>query len=232
MTRVKQQKIELGVDEFAKGVNDAIRAVRALYGGVRSMLDELTAQLQEPPQELSRLRVPVQPLVKPNSPPDEKFLRSWIGRLYTFERDGDETDDKDIDYDEDPGDAPSGKKQIELYLGQDLAFIKVVLFQSHSSSDQLEPPHLLYGVLRNCQVDTKVGQDALSVNRDYFRRIVEDLHRTTAQGGFTTRAFCIGWASKKQKGIHALKFTLDSPPLLSHSSISEDRSRFVRLQRA
>ncbi len=218
MDKVKPQRIELSADDFAKGVNDAIRIVRTLYGEVRSMLDDLTAKLQEPPEQLSRLRVPVQSVVKPNSPPDEKFLRNWIGRLYTFERvDDDETEDDGVDYDEDSGDGSGKNKQIRLYVGQNLVFLKVVLYQGRSLNDQIQPPHLLYGVLRNCQVDSTVKQtgrgidEALSVKKMYFRRIVEDLHRSTPQGEFTTRAFSQGFSNKREKGTHALKFTLESP---------------------
>ncbi len=132
------------------------------------MLDELTAELEKPPEELSRLRVPVQPVGKPNSPADEKFLRSWIGRLYTFERDGDETDDEDVEDDEDSGDGRPRRRPIELYVGQNLAFVKIVLFQASSLNDKPQPPHLLYGVLRNCQVDRKASQPGPVFGVNYF----------------------------------------------------------------
>ncbi len=128
MHEVKRQ-IELSADDFAKGINDAIRTVRVLYGEVRSMLDELTAELQKPPEQLSRLRVPVQSVVKPNSPPDEKFLRSWIGRLYTFEHiHDDETEDDGVEDDEDSDDGRAKNKQIELYVGRILSFLKLCYF--------------------------------------------------------------------------------------------------------
>jgi hypothetical protein len=177
------------------------------------MLDELTAELQEPPAtKLSRLRVSVQSTVKPHSPPDEKFLRTWMGRLYTFDRiEADEGAEEETDDDEESSEESSGAKPIMLSAGQDLAFVKVVLF-TKQSLDQPEPPHLLYGALRNCQAAVSLGKgQTVQVRKRYFREIVQDLHRTTPIGSFKTRAFYDGWP-KGQKDKHRLMFTLDGSP--------------------
>lgn len=62
---------ELTRADFAKGVNDAIRALRAVYSGVRTMLDELAVALEDAPCALYDLGVRARPVTS-RANPDEK----------------------------------------------------------------------------------------------------------------------------------------------------------------
>src|SRR5687767_2657104 len=73
---------DLDRETFAKGVNDAIRALRAVYMGVRTMLDELSGTLERgPAPSLYDLGVRLSSGTS-RANPDERILRSWMGRIF------------------------------------------------------------------------------------------------------------------------------------------------------
>ena len=110
---------ELNADGFARGINDAIRALRSIYRGVRTMLTELSAELEEGADPLYRLPVSVQSSTNRTNP-DDKFLRTWIGRLYVTNRVNYLGEAEGVDDDDDSDDV--GKKTLTLMSGQDSGF--------------------------------------------------------------------------------------------------------------
>jgi hypothetical protein len=110
---------ELNRADFAKGVNDAIRALRAVYSGVRTMLDEVADALEDEPAALYDIGVRARPVTS-RANPDEKMLRTWEGRFYA-EEPGDadaEFDDDDGADDEDNEDEFPGKKELRHAHGR------------------------------------------------------------------------------------------------------------------
>lgn len=105
---------ELSRDDFAKGVNDAIRALRAVYSGVRTMLDELANALAAEPAPLYDLGVRARPVTSRLNP-DEKILRTWEGRFFGDEQtDGEDEADDDEAGDEEEGNGETrGRKYVD-----------------------------------------------------------------------------------------------------------------------
>jgi hypothetical protein len=201
--------------EFARGINDAIRALRAVYGGVRTMLTELGDELERPPSPLYDLGVRVKP-VTTRINPDERFLRTWEGRFYVMESvDGDDDDERDEDDeldDEEVDGERSQKRAVTLSAGQSVAFVKVVLY--HREGDEGEP-HLICGALHDAQVPARIPQ--LVAPRSSFRKILETVGDYTKPGKLVTKAGVrsskgLPKQTKKTKGDHRLTFRVDHSP--------------------
>lgn len=204
---------ELNRADFAKGVNDAIRALRAVYSGVRTMLDELADALQDEPAALYDLGVRARPVTS-RANPDEKILRTWEGRFYAeepSEADAD-ADEDDAGDDEDNEEDSPGKKYVTLTAGQSLAFAKVVLY--HPGADEGEP-HLLHGVLRDCRVPA--GWTTLNIPKSRLRRVLEIVRRDMKPGTIATKASVLWPPDVPKKGgkkarTNKLVFHVDEPP--------------------
>lgn len=201
---------DVDASDFALGVNAAIRALRGIYGGVRTMLSELAIELEQTPGALYDLRVRPKP-VTTRINPDERFLRSWEGRFYSAEPTDDERDDDDEDAndDEDADDEGRGRRNVTLVAGQNIAFAKVVIY--HRESDAGEP-HLLCGVLRDCRIPA--GDQSLTVPRSSFRRILEVVRQDSKPGKLVTRASVRRPPNvpKKNRDDYKLVFRLDEAP--------------------
>lgn len=193
-------------------MNDAIRALRAVYGGVRTMLDELASALAEQPEPvLYDQRVKARPVTSRTNP-DERFLRTWEGRFYAADQpeadaDADEddaNDDKDID-----DDSPK-KRFVTLTAGQSLAFVKVVLY--HRGQDQGEP-HLFYGVLRDCQAAGR--WELMNVRRGGLHRVLEVVRPEMKPGQQLATKASVVWPPNVARTRHAnrLEFRVDQAPL-------------------
>ena len=172
---------DLSRSDFARGVNEAIRALRAVYAGVRTMLDELKDALQDGSAPLYDLGVRARPSAGRTNP-DEKILRTWEGRFYAAEADVEESDDDDS-RDDDDEDERADRKCVSLSDGQCLAFAKVVLY--HHGEVEGEP-HVLYGVLRDCRVDA--GWPVLAIPRSRLRRVLDVVRSDIRLGKLETRA--------------------------------------------
>jgi hypothetical protein len=203
---------ELNADDFARGINDAIRALRSIYRGVRTMLDELSAELEVGVNPLYRLPVSVQSSTKKTNP-DEKFLRTWIGRLYVTDRPNYLVDSEGTDDDDGSDDEAVSNKTLTLENGQDLAFAKIVLYQHRDDDKDLQHPHLIYGILRNCRVGIPVK--TLTVGKTYFRRILDEVNRDTKPADvLKTKAKSLASSGfSKKSGVNNLIFTLSEPPV-------------------
>jgi hypothetical protein len=202
---------ELDRAGFSSGVNDAIRALRGLYGGVRTMLHELAGALAEQPEPvLYDQRVKARPVTSRTNP-DERFLRTWEGRFYAADQpEADaEADEDDANEDEDIDDDSPKKKFVTLTAGQSLAFVKVVLY--HPGQDKGEP-HLLCGVLRDCQVAGRWGE--MNARRSGLGRVLEDVHPNLRPGQQLVTKASVMWPQKGARTRHAnrLEFRVDQPP--------------------
>jgi len=158
---------ELTPEEFARGVNEAIRALRAVYGGVRALLAELGDELKRRSPPLYDVGARVKP-VTTNESPDERFLRTWEGRIYSAARQDEDDDDQEQDGGEDEDDEKGAGGYVAHTAGQDLAFAKVVLY--HRDVQEAEP-HLICGVLRNVRIEA--GDPAFQIPRASFRKVLE-----------------------------------------------------------
>lgn len=205
---------ELSRADFAKGVNDAIRALRAVYSGVRTMLGELADALEAEPSPLYDLGVRARPIAS-RLTPDEKILRTWEGRFFVEDvpEADDDTDDEEGADDEDADDEPRGKKHVTLSAGQRLAFVKVILY--HPGSNEGEP-HLLYGVLDTCRV--AAAWPTLKLPKGRLRRVLDVVRSEMKVGPVETKASVFvppdvpkKGKGKKSRGNH-LTFDLTQPP--------------------
>lgn len=194
---------------FARGVNDAIKALRAVYGGVRLMFDDLRNALEsEPEPVLKDIRIRVFPRVgRANA--DEKTLRSWMGRLYTDAASVSEPED---DPGEDADDSGASGRSLVLKRGQNLAFAKVELFRSGESAGE---PHVVYGVLRDCRVEANWQIDDIEIKSGMFGRLLEHVTADSKPGPLKTDATLRRPQSLAQSSTvrrsHVM-FTLDTPP--------------------
>jgi hypothetical protein len=205
---------ELSRADFAKGVNDAIRALRAVYSGVRTMLDELADELEAEPAPLYDLGVRARPITSRLNP-DEKILRTWEGRFFGDEAtDGEDEPDDDEGAEEEEGDdEPRGRKHVMLSAGQRLAFVKIVLY--HPGADEGEP-HLLYGVLSNFRVPA--GWPTLKLPKGRLRRVL-DVVRSDMKTGPTETKASVLWppdvpkrGGGKKARTNRLVFNVAQPP--------------------
>lgn len=169
---------ELSSKDFAR----TIRALRLVYSGVRTMLAELADELKQPPNPLYDLGVRVRPITTRINP-DERFLRTWEARLYspTELADDDEEEDEEND-DEDGDDERRDKRDVNLARGQNVAFVKVVLYDRNGDEGE---PHLLCGALHDAHV--AAGSDSLQTPRAMFQRILEQLDHDTKIGPLQTK---------------------------------------------
>ncbi len=194
---------ELDRETFARGVSDAIRALRAVYAGVRAMLEEFSETIRQDPQPLL-YDLGVRPASRTSKAhPDEKILRSWMGRFYQGTPTDTEPDDEGDDDGEDP------KRFVTFSAGSDLAFAKAVLYDRQSETGE---PHLLVGVLRNCQVG--LGWEALDVQRWQLRKVLEEVRHDTALGPVKTKAGA-KWprSASRVAGGNRLVFQLTEEPM-------------------
>lgn len=201
---------ELDRTTFAKGVNDAIKALRAVYGGVRLMFDDLRNALEsEPAPVLKDIRIRVFPRVGRGNA-DEKTLRSWMGRLYTdpdlvggHEEDGGE---------EDADESGASGRTLVLRRGQNLAFAKVELFRTGELASE---PHVVYGVLRDCRVEANWPITEIEIKSGMFGRLLEHVTEKSEPGPLKTDATLRRPASVAQSSSvrrsHVM-FTLDTAP--------------------
>jgi hypothetical protein len=195
---------------FAKGVNEAIKALRAVYGGVRVMLEELETALESEPAPLASMRVrAIPPLRKDKA--EEKTLRSWMGRLFTDP--GMTGDDDEEVSDADTDDEAAGKSSTRtLKRGQDLAYVKVELYRPEAEASE---PQILYGILRDCRMAADEGLSEFEVKAYMFSRVFEPIHEDSRAGDLKTRVKVMrakGGKGAKTKGRNQLTFTLDSAP--------------------
>jgi hypothetical protein len=209
---------ELDRVAFARGVNDAIRALRGVYGGVRTMFDELRGAVEETDPPLFDLRIRARPGSRKNA--DEKILRTWEGRFYTadaaesdVDSDDEEAEDaEEADDDSTPSES-SKKRTVSFTTGQNVAFVKVVLYHPGAGEDE---PHLLYGVLRDCRVTSKSSGDQLEVRRNTLGRVLEEVRSDMKLGPLHTRA-SVRWPaglakSARKKGGNRLVFQVAELP--------------------
>ena len=94
-----------------------------------------------------------------------------------------------------------------------LAFAKIVLYQERADDKDLQHPHLIYGVLRNCRVG--VPLKTLTIGKTYFRRILDEVNRDTKPSdALKTKAKIQTPAGfRKKSGVNNLVFTLKESPV-------------------
>lgn len=197
---------------FAVGVNEAIGALRALYGGVRTLFDELKMSLKDGPNPLHDFDVRIKPLATRLNP-DERFLRTWEGRFYSVqeppEDDGEEDEGGD---DDDVDEEPRKRKFVTLNKGQDIAFVKVVIY--HRAEVEEGEPHVLAGAMR--RIHAVEPWEELKARTSSLRKLLELVRDGMPVGEIQTRA-SVMWpdrASRSNKNGNRLVVRIDEPPLV------------------
>ena len=194
---------------FARGVSEAIKALRTVYRRIHVMFDELELALTSAPApQLSDLGIRAFPRNR-RGDDGERTLRSWMGRLYAS---ADMVrDDEPVADDDGEADGGDGRKMVSLDPGQNVAYVKVELYRQQSAIE----PQLLYGTLRDCRI-AEANIEEFELNPDNFSRILEPIKEDVPTGEFKTfakvrRPKSSPKGSKKKGGNH-LRFTLEHPP--------------------
>jgi hypothetical protein len=177
------------------------------------MLAELTDELKREPDPLYDHGVRVRPITT-KTDPDERYLRTWEGRIYVSapDDDDDEPEDEPAEEEGDDEDAKKPRRDIVLVSGGDLAFVKVVLY--HRDEEGAEA-HVLCGALRKVRIQAPVSE--FSVPRWQFRRLLSLVTDDAPTKTYRTKARVRRPANLPRKARldrdqYSLIFDLDASP--------------------